>query len=388
MRRSLARWLALGAFFVAASLAFAACGGDSVPGNSVVKVDDGSITKVEFNHWIDALAKNQALQSGVATKNVKAPVPPDYADCIAQLRKTTKPVKGQPTPTAESLKAQCKTQYETLRDQVLGLLVQSQWIDGESKDQGVTPSAKDIDAEFAKQRKQSFQTDKAYKKFLADTGLSADDLKLQIRANVLITKLREKITKGKDKVSDKAIASYYAKNKSKFAQPERRDIRIVLTKSKAKAEAAKAALESGSGWKTVAKKYSTDQATKNVGGVLLAVTKGSQEKALDDVVFGDKTKTKTLLGPVKTQFGYYVVEVTKVSPASQQTEKQASPAIKQLLVQQQQDNALNAFSEAFTKKWKAKTVCRTGFKVAELCKNAKADSTTSTVDTTGTTTTG
>src|SRR5262245_42128226 len=81
MRFSLLRWSALGAFFVATALVFGACGGDSVPGNSVVKIGDGSITKAEFNHWADALTKNQALSAGTSsTKNVKAPLPPDFAD--------------------------------------------------------------------------------------------------------------------------------------------------------------------------------------------------------------------------------------------------------------------------------------------------------------------
>ena len=54
-----------------------------------------------------------------------------------------------------------------------------------------------------------------------------------------------KVTKGKDKVTDAQIAAYYNKNKARFAQPERRDLRIVLTKNKAKAEQAKKALETG-----------------------------------------------------------------------------------------------------------------------------------------------
>ena len=75
------------------------------------------------------------------------------------------------------------------------------------------------------------------------------------RLDTLSNKIREKVTKGKDKVSDAQIAAYYNKNKQRFAQPERRDLRIVLTKDKAKAEQARKALESGQSFKTVAKKY-------------------------------------------------------------------------------------------------------------------------------------
>ena len=59
-------------------------------------------------------------------------------------------------------------------------------------------------------------------------------------STLLSNKIREKVTKGKDKVTDAQIEDYYDKNKQRFAQPERRDLRIVLTKTKAKAEQAKA----------------------------------------------------------------------------------------------------------------------------------------------------
>ena len=49
------RFLALGAFFVVA-IVLAACGGDSIPGNSVAKVGGTNITKDDFNHWLKIAA--------------------------------------------------------------------------------------------------------------------------------------------------------------------------------------------------------------------------------------------------------------------------------------------------------------------------------------------
>jgi foldase protein PrsA len=386
MRTTLARSSALGAFFVAAALTLGACGGsDSVPSDSVAKVDETPITKATFNHWMTVAAKGQAAASGAkSTSDIAAPVPPDYTVCVAQLRKATKPVKGQPTPTTASLKEQCKAQYESYRDQVLQLLISSVWYAGEGKDQGLTVSDKTLDAEFEKRKKQSFSTDKQYKQYLKASGYTPADLKLQVRADLFGTKLRDKIVKSTGEVTDKQIHSYYVKNKKNYAQEERRDIRIVLTKTRAQALAAKKALESDRSWKSVAKQYSTDQGTKNIGGVLLGVTKGSQEKALGDAVFG--AEKNRVIGPVKTQFGYYVVEVDKVSPATQQSEAQAKAAITTALKQERQDKALNTFVEAFQKKWKAKTLCASAYKSLQLCKNAPKQKTTDT--TTGATTPG
>jgi foldase protein PrsA len=72
---------------------------------------------------------------------------------------------------------------------------------------------------------------------------------------------------------------------------------------------------------------------------------------------------------VKTQFGYYVFEVSKVTPKSQQSLEEATPTIKQLLQQQGEQKTLNDFVKSFEKKWKDRTNCRKGY-VVTMCKNA------------------
>ena len=127
------------------------------------------------------------------------------------------------------------------------------------------------------------------------------------------------------------------------------------------------AVNSGQSWKSVAKKYSTDSASKSQGGKLPNVTKGQQEKAFDTAIFSaPKNKVE---GPVKTQFGYYVFKVTKVTPAKQQTLAQVHDTIKNLLQSQAQQKALNDFVTNFQKDYKAKTNCAKGY-VVDQCKNA------------------
>jgi foldase protein PrsA len=310
---------------------------------------------------------NVAAKSGGQT-GAAAPKPPTYAACVNQKRKTTpKPAKGQPKVTDAQLKAQCKQEYNSLRDQVMQLLVSFEWIEGEAKAKGIKVSDKEVKASFDKQKKQAFPKDADFQKFLKDSGQTEGDILKRVRLDTLSNKIREKVTKGKDKVTDAQIAAYYNKNKQRFAQPERRDLRIVLTKNKAKAEQAKKAIQSGQSFKSVAKKYSIDQASKAQGGKLPAVAKGQQEKALDTAIFA--AKKGQLTGPVKTQFGYYVFEVTKITEATQQTLDQAKATIKQTLASQNQQKSLDSFVKSFRKRWKAKTDCREGYRTQD-CKNA------------------
>ena len=173
----------------------------------------------------------------------RAPKPPEYTDCIAAKRKTTpKPAKGQPKVTDAQLKTQCKQEYEQLRDQVLQLLISFEWLQGEAEEQGIKVTDADVKKAFEDQKKQSFPKAADYEKFLKDSGQSEADVMLQVKADLLASKIRDKVVKGKDKVSDAQIEDFYNKNKARFSQPERRDLNVVLTKTKAKAAAAKKAL--------------------------------------------------------------------------------------------------------------------------------------------------
>jgi parvulin-like peptidyl-prolyl isomerase len=340
----------------------AGCGG--VPGNAVAEVDGNAIDKDQFNHWMNVAAKTSGQPSATV------PDSPDFKNCIAQKRKTApKPAKGQPKTTDEQLKDQCKQEYDALRDQVMQLLTSFQWIEGEAEEQGIKVSDAEVRKSFEEQKKQSFPKDADYKKFLKDYNQTEEDLLQRVKLQLLSDKIRDKIIKGKDKVSDAQIQDFYNKNKERFAQPERRDLRIVLTKNEAKANEAKAALESGDSWKTVAKKYSIDEASKAQGGKLPAQAKGTLEKSLDQAVF--KAKKGQITGPVKTQFGYYVFDVEKIQKATQQTLEQAKETIRQTLQSQNQQKALDKFVSDFQKKWKDRTECRDGY-VTQVCKGAKA----------------
>jgi foldase protein PrsA len=347
----------------------AGCGGD-VPSNGVAKIGDSVITKDQFNHWLDAAAHGSAAPGS----KVVVPDPPDFAKCVANQAKQPVP-KGAKKPTSAQLKTQCKQQYDALKQQVMQFLVSAEWIQQEAKSQNVKVSDKEVQKQFADQKKQSFQKDADYKKFLANSGMTEADLIFRVKLDVISNSVRNKVIKGKDAVSDAQITSYYNKNKQRFAQPERRDLLVVLTRTKAKADAAKAAIAGGQSWKSVAKKFSIDEASKAQGGKLPGVAKGQQEKAFDDAIF--KAKKGATTGPIKTQFGFYVFQVTKVTPAAQQSLAQTKETIKNLLKSQNQQKALNTFVTQFRKDYKKKTKCSKAYVIPD-CSNAPKTKTATT----------
>jgi foldase protein PrsA len=346
----------------------AGCGND-VPPNAVAKVGDSVITQNEFNKWLKTASAGQA-QGG----DPVAPDPPDFKKCIAAKNKQPVP-KGQDKPTDSQLKKQCKQQYDQLKTEVMQFLIQAEWVQQEAEAQGVKVTDKEIKRSFEDQKKQAFPNEKAYEQFLKSSGMTEADILFRVKLDQLQQKLTQKVTEDAKKVSDEDVQQYYEKNKKRFAQPERRDLLVVLTKTKAKAEQAKRALESGQPWKKVVKQYSIDEASKAQGGKLPAVSKGQNEKAFDEAIFG--ARKGEIKGPVKTQFGWYVFEVQKITPASQQSLAESKETIRNLLRSQGQQKALDAFIKDFRENYKDDTECADDYRVAE-CKNAPKESTETT----------
>lgn len=371
VRKTLRILLALSAFFVAA-IVLAACGSsdNSVPSDAVANVDGTPITKADYAKWATITAKGSAQGAAVVI-----PDPPTYTKCIASLRRQVRPVRGQPAPTDVTLRAQCRQQGEQLVQQTMGTLIQNAWIEKEAKAQGVSVSDADVQRQLAATKRQSFPSEKAYQRFLKQSGMSEADVLERVRIQALAAALTRKIQSSAAPVTDAQIQSYYDRNRDQFAVPERRDVELILTRDQAQANAAKSAVQGGTSWAAAAKKYSTDAASKATGGVLRGVSQGQQDRAFDQAAFS--AKKGVLVGPVKGQFGYYVLRVTAVTPARQTPLSQARAQIRSLLQQQGTQQKMGTFVRDFQARWKSKTNCREGY-VVQLCKNAPAVRTTST----------
>src|SRR4051795_6082738 len=368
------RLLLLLAALAMPALVAAGCGGTDVPSDSVAKVGDVKITKTQYNHWFLASVKQQAPRTGPKTDQVVPPAPPNFTKCIAAKQKQPLP-QGVPKPDAKALKAQCKQEYDGINQQTLQFLITSQWLTQEAAKRHITATDKEVRTTFEQQKKQSFPKQADYQKFLQTSGQTESDLLFRVKLSVLTNKLQQSIVKDKATVSDAAIQDYYNKNKQRFAQPETRDLQVVLAAKKAKADAALKAIKSGTQWAKVAKQYSSDTASKSQGGRLPGVTKGQQEKTFDAAIFS--AKKGVITGPVKTQFGYYVFRVTKITPAKQQSLTEVKTTIKNLLQSQSQQKALNDFVKDFQDRYKKMTECAKDY-VVDQCNNAPKKKTSTT----------
>ena len=327
--------LILVACAVAIGLAAVLSAFGGVDENDVADVEDaGTISKQDFSHWVTVVSSQ--------------PQP-------GQKKKPAPPKPGS-------------RQYEAVKQQVMQFLVSAKWIEGEAKERGITATDAEVARQFKETKDQSFPNEKAYQRFLKTSGQTEEDLKFRVRLDVISNKIRQQITEKSTDVSDQEVKDYYEKNQQQFSQPERRDLEIILTKKQADALEAKRRVESGEKWSKVAKDLSDDPASKQQGGKLLGVTKGQQDPKLDGAVFA--AVEKKVAGPIKTDAGFYVFRVTKVTKSTKQGLAQSQQGIKQLLVSQKQQKELDKFSTNFRNDWRARTDCAKDYTIAD-CRNGR-----------------
>jgi foldase protein PrsA len=221
MTHSLSK-LALAAVTASVGAALIAGCGNDVPAGSVAKVGDETITKSEFDKWLKTAAAG-ASQGGQAV----VPDPPNYTKCVAA--KKQQPTQTGAKPSDAQAEKLCKQEYDQLKNEVMQFLIQSEWVEQEAAARDVGVSDQEVKRSFEDQKKQAFPSDKAYKKFLASSGMSEEDILFRVKLDQLQQKLTQKVTEDEGKVTNADVRDYYEKNRRRFAQPERRDLNVVLT---------------------------------------------------------------------------------------------------------------------------------------------------------------
>ncbi len=228
--------------------------------------------------------------------------------------------------------------YQGLRGTLLrGLVQQARWEQAGSA-MGVTVSDKEVDTRLDALKQQYFKGDEEkFKAELEKQGLTEEALRDQLRAKLLSDKLYNAIL-SKVKVTDADIKAYYDSHKAQFMQPESREVRHILVKKKALADEIYAKLKNGADFTELAKKYTQDTASKADGGKFTAY-KGKTVEPFDTFVFS--AKVGELSHPIKTSFGWHVIEVlSDTKPAGPQPLADAKDTISGTLLKQKQDQAL------------------------------------------------
>jgi foldase protein PrsA len=230
---------------------------------------------------------------------------------------------------------------------------------------------KQVDDRLAQIQKQYFGGDKAkYEKQLKEQGLTERQVRNDIRAQLISEKIFARVTR-EVKVGDAEIASYYAKNKAQYSQPESREVRHILVKTKAQADDLRAQLQAGGDFAALAKKFSQDTGSKANGGKL-TISKGQTVAPFDKAAFA--LKLNEISEPVKTEFGFHIIEpLSETKPAKVTPLKEVKASIRQQLQQTEKNEAMTKWVDELKDDYEDKVSYATGFTPPPEAKSTTAE---------------
>ncbi len=134
-------------------------------------------------------------------------------------------------------------------------------------------------------------------------------------------------------VSDDEAQDFYDKNRDQFMEQEKAKAKHILVDTEEKANDVKAELDGGKSFEDAAKEHSSCP-SKDRGGDLGEFGKGQMVKEFEDAAF--EAEIGTVVGPVQTQFGFHLIVVDEIIPASVQPFDVVSSQIKTNLSQAKQ----------------------------------------------------
>ena len=183
-------------------------------------------------------------------------------------------------------------------------LLLGRWVRGEASERGITVSDSEVSNRLDQIIEQEFGGQKQFEQFLKQAHFTEEEASQRVEVQLLSDQIQQEVLPEDASVSDSEIEDFYNANIEQFQQPETRDMRRIVNKDQAKVEQAKALLEqddSPASWKKVAARFSTEDATKDVGGLVEGVTVGQSEPALEEQIFS--AAEGQLVGPFKGENG-------------------------------------------------------------------------------------
>ena len=320
MKRSL---LLAAAGLMSLTLVAAGCGDtDEIPADAVAVVDGTSITRDSLDELLARAKKSYTAQQR------------DF------------PKAGTP-------------EYQSLQNQAVAYLVQREEYAREAEDLGIQITDAEVAKKLEEVKKQYFGNDqKKFEAGLKQQGYTVAALREDINSQLVSEKIYERVTKDVQ-VTDADLQKYYEENKDQYSVAESRSVRHILVKTKAEADKLHSQLESGADFAKLAKESSLDPGSKDQGGKL-TVARGQTVAPFDKMAFS--LETNELSAPVKTEFGYHLIQpLAAVKAGSVTPFADVKTQIRSQLVEERKNKAVSDWAAEIEKEYDGKVTYAAGF---------------------------
>ena len=246
-------------------------------------------------------------------------------------------------------------EYETAVQQVMPQLVGIEIAKTYAQEEGITVSDEEVDKEIqaikqqvgeqARSSGQDVSDQEAFDQALEQNQISEEELRQDVRENLPVQQVQERVS-GDAEPSQEEVQAFYDENKAaQFTQPAQRCVRHILFNKdqQQKAEDVKAQLQDGGDFAELAKENSQDPGSAENGGDLGCLGKGETVPPFEEAAFA--ADQGEIVGPVETEFGYHLIEVTDIREEQTQPLEDVEGQITAQLAATQQEEEFTKWIE-------------------------------------------
>jgi foldase protein PrsA len=274
--------------------------------------------------------------SGVGVRNQDAATVNGVGIPTDRLTEMTKAQLGQQQAQQQQQGQQASQDIEGATRQALEGLIQFQLVLDGVKKAGITIQESDVDARMEQLKQQVAAQGQNYEELLQTRQLSEQVLRDQQRVQLAVDLIAVKLVPYSP---DTRLRATLDKRKNDFLEVH---VRHVLVKDKATAERVRQELVASGDWSGVAKQRSIDTQSKDKAGDLGFIAKGATVKEFETAEYAlagqgnckgetSGSCTSPISQPVKTQFGFHVLQVVGVRLPALNNDLRAKlePAVKE-----------------------------------------------------------
>jgi foldase protein PrsA len=226
---------------------------------------------------------------------------------------------------------------------VLNQLIQSDLIDQYATENHIDPTSGQIDDELnkLKTRYPNGQFDMIVKQ----QGMTNADVRNILRQQLV---LQQAVAKRIPPITNTQVAAFFKQNHAALDKPEQVRARHILVPDLKTAQLVEAKLKSGGDFAALAKQYSADPASKDKGGELGFFGHGQMVQPFDAAAFS--LPVGKISEPVKSPFGYHIIQVEEKKPAVKATLAGSDAQIRTTMMQQAEQQQIQPFLQELRSK--------------------------------------
>lgn len=229
---------------------------------------------------------------------------------IAQVEEQFETAKQQPQVSQQLEQDPDGKFRKEVQATVLTRLVTSQLLEQWAEELKVSATPEEVTSERAA-LVEEFGGQEAFDQQIEQSGLTEPEIEEEIRKIVLQNEISDRVAADVE-VTDEEIAAFYEQNAAtRFGAKAK--ARHILVKSEADATRILSQLDKGADFAKIAQEESIDPGSGQNGGDLGEFGPGQMVPAFEEAVF--TAQEGDVVGPVKTEFGFHVIEVQELNEA-------------------------------------------------------------------------